>query len=374
MKILYVTTISNTVNAFLIPHIKLLVEQGHQVEVAFNVVQDVSPDLIELGIKIHNVDFQRSPLQKGNLLAYKKIQHLVMEEGFELVHTHTPIASFITRMACRNTPNTKILYTAHGFHFYKGAPFKNWLIYYSMERVAAKYTDAIITINQEDYIEAQKLKLRIAKNIFKIHGVGIDIGKFIDVDFNKKVRLRKEYEYSTDDFILFYAAELNYNKHQDLLIDVVSILKDKIPNIKLLLAGEGPLTKKYIEQVDRLGLRNNIEFLGFRKDIPNLLKLSDIAVSASRREGLPVNIMEAMATGLPIVLTDCRGNRDLVINNENGILVDLEDKESFANAIKKVFDSASLRKNFSKRNLELINSYSIDNVIKEMRLIYNNFL
>ena len=373
MKVLYVTTISRTVNAFLVPHIQALLDQGHTVDIACNIVSPIEEQLLERGCKIFNIEFQRSPLTKKNYMAYKQLKKLIQEGEFDLVHTHTPVASLLTRLACRNISNVKVLYTAHGFHFFKGAPLKNFLIYYTLEQISAKYTDAIITINQEDYVLANKFKLKKTNSVFKTHGVGIDLNKFSSRDANEKINLRKEYGYKSNDFILFYAAEMNSNKHQDLLIDVVHLLKNKIPNIKLLLAGKGALKEKYEDQAKKLGIQDNVQFLGFRKDIFQLLKISDIAVASSRREGLPVNVMEAMATGLPLVVTDCRGHRDLVKNNENGYSLKINDVEGFANAILRLYKSEELRQTFGNKSLEMVKDYSLETVLKEMELIYSKF-
>lgn len=375
MKILYVTTISGTINAFLVPHIQMLLKQGHNVDIACNITTPIEETLLGHGCKIFNIEFQRSPLTKINYSAYKKLKMLVQKEKYDLVHTHTPVASFLTRLACRNMSNIKVLYTAHGFHFFKGAPLKNWLIYYPIEKIAAKYTDTIITMNQEDYTSAKKFKLKKANNsIYSTHGVGIDLNKFSPSDINEKVNLRNEYGYKNNDFILFYAAELNGNKNQDLLINAIDLLKTKIPNIRLLLAGNGNLREKYEEQVQRLEIQENVKFLGFRKDIAQLLMISDIAVASSRREGLPVNIMEAMATGLPLVVTNCRGQRDLVMDGENGFVVEIDDYEGFANAIRKLYQSEELRIRFSAVNIERAKTYSISNVIKELEYVYSNCL
>lgn len=371
MKILYVTTISNTVNGFLIPHIKFLIKQKNEVNVAFNIVQDVSTELIKLGCKVHNVEFQRSPLKKANYNAYKRIKKIVLSEDYDLVHTHTPIASFLTRLACRNITKVKMLYTAHGFHFFKGAPLKNWAMYYNIEKFAARWTDVLITMNEEDYTAARKMKLRRINSVYKVHGIGIDLDKYLPQTIEKKSNLRKKYRYNDNDFILIYAGELSYRKHQDLLIDAIRLLKNKIPNIKLLLAGTGNLSEQYKRQTRNLGLQDNIEFLGYRKDIANLMMLSDIAVSSSRQEGLPVNVMEAIATGLPLVVTDSRGNNDLIINDDNGYVVGINDVDGFANAIEKLYNSEELRQKFKKKNIELIKMYSIENVIKEMEQIYS---
>jgi len=373
LKILFVTTISPTIG-FLIPHIELLVQKGHKVDVAFNVVRDVRPELSELGCNVHHIEFQRSPLSAKNFLAYRKIKQLVLKEKYELIHTHTPVASFLTRLACRNIKGLKILYTAHGFHFYKGAPLKNWIKYYTIEKLAGLWTDGIITMNEEDYNIAQKMNMRRKGSVFYVHGVGVDLSRFSPVYSTRKIKLRQEYEYATDDFILFYAAELNYNKHQDMLISAVKVLKTRIPNLKLLLAGRGNYREQYEKQVAELGLENNVKFLGFRKDISNLLKISDVAVACSRREGLPVNVMEAMATGLPVVVTDCRGQRDLVINGVNGFVVNPDDVEGFANHVEKLYRNKDLMYKFGEMNLTLVKNYSLENVLNEMREIYACYL
>lgn len=346
----------------------MLIEEGHEVHCAFNIVQEVNEELNNLGCKIHNIEFQRSPLRKENIKAYKKLKKLIQQEKYDFVHTHTPVASACVRLACKNFNNIKVIYTAHGFHFYKGAPIQNWLIYYPIEKWLSKYTDCLITINNEDYkIAKEKFK---SKHVEMVNGVGIDTSKFIPQTLEKKIQLRKEYGFSEKDFILIFVGELNHNKHQDLLINVVHRLKDKIPNIKLLLVGKGKMHDKYAQLVNKLGIEKYVEFLGYRNDIPNLMLISDIAVSSSRREGLPVNVMEAMATGLPLVVTNCRGNRDLVINGTNGYVVNIDDIESFSNEINKLYKSKNNRELFGKASLKIIKEYSLEKVIVQMRKIY----
>lgn len=371
MKILYVTTISNTVNAFLVPHIKFLVEQGHEVGFAFNIVKEIAPLLIKYGCKIHHVEFQRNPLKMKNLTAYKKIKSIIIDEGYELVHVHTPVASFLTRLACRNIDKVKVVYTAHGFHFFKGAPKKNWVVYHTLEKIAARWTDGLITMNEEDYYAAKKLKLRKNGAVFKVNGVGLDLNKFHPKTAVRKKQLRKEYGYHEDEFLLIYVGELSYRKHQDQLIEAVSKLKEDIKKVRLLLVGEGELLNQYTDMVLRLGLEEQVELLGYRKDVHNLMAISDIAVSSSRQEGLPVNVMEAMATGLPLVVTDCRGNRDLVNDGVNGFVVEVDHSEATANAIIELYHSEELRKQFSVKNRELIQNYSLNHVIGEMKSIYD---
>jgi len=372
MKILYVTTISNTVNAFLTPHIKMLIEEGHEVHCAFNIVQEVNEELINLGCKIHNIEFQRSPLRKENIKAYRKLKKLIQQEKYDLVHTHTPVASACVRLACKNFNNIKVIYTAHGFHFYKGAPIQNWLIYYPIEKWLSKYTDCLITINNEDYkIAKEKFK---AKHVEMVNGVGIDTSKFIPQTLEKKIQLRKQYGLSEKDFILIFVGELNHNKHQDLLINVVFKLKNKIPNLKLLLVGRGDIFEQYKQLTSDLGLEKSVEFLGYRNDVPNLMLISDIAVSSSRREGLPVNVMEAMATGLPLIVTNCRGNRDLVTHGKNGYLIEIDDLDSFAKKVEELYVSKKNREIFGEESRKNIEKYELENVLVEMKNIYSKYL
>ena len=365
-KVLFSATVDEHILSFHIPYIKWFKEQGYEVHVASK-----GKFKIPYVDKKYNIPFSRSPLKVSNFKAYVQLSNVIVENNYNLIHCHTPIGATVTRLASQKarSKGTKILYTAHGFHFFKGAPLRNWLLYYPVEKWLSRYTDCLITINEEDYNIAISKKFK-AKEIKMVHGVGVDLNKFESQTIEKKIQIRKEYGYKEDDFILFYAAELNYNKHQDLLIDVVNILKDKIPNIKLLLAGRGTLENKYKEQVKQLGVGNNIEFLGYCSDIPNLLMLSDIAVASSRREGLPVNVMEAMATGLPLIVTDVRGHRDLVNNDENGYVVGINDVEDFAKSIERLYEDDELRNKFGRKGLELAQKYSLESVLKEMELIY----
>lgn len=367
MKILYVSTVSNTINAFLIPHIKMLIEEGHEVDVAFNIKQEVNPEIKKMGCKVHVVSFQRNPLSVDNLKAYKHIKNIVSEGEYDVVHTHTPIASALVRFACRSLEDTRVFYTAHGFHFYDGAPIKNWITFYPVEKYLSRWTDVLITINQEDYKRANSFN---AKEVKLVNGVGINLNKFKPQTLSKKNTLREEYEYKPNDFILIYVGELSHRKHQDLLIKIGEKLKNKIPNLKILLVGSGPLQEKYKKQISDCGLESIVELLGFRKDVDNLMSLSDVAVSTSRQEGLPVNIMEAMAVGLPVVCSEVRGNADLIDKGKGGYLVALDNVEDFTSYIEKIYLNKQLRKKFGQYNIEKIRNYSTENAIHKMKDIY----
>lgn len=363
MKILYVTTISNTVNAFLIPHIKLLIEQGHQVDVAFNIVQEVEPELIKLGCTIHDIEFQRSPLDKRNYTAYKKLKRLIQIEEYDVVHTHTPIASVCTRLACKANKDVKVIYTAHGFHFYKGAPLINWLTYYPIEYCLAKYTDLLITINQEDYTRAKNSFN--AKRVEYVPGVGLDIQKYEGPSLVDK---RKELGLPQDAIVLLSVGELNKNKNHEVIIRAMEKINNS--NLILVICGQGILEESLKKLIFKLGLEKQVKLLGFRKDIKEICNASDIFVFPSYREGLSVALMEAMASGLPVICSKIRGNVDLNQNEQGGCLVNPGDVNGFAEAIISLSLDEQIRKQKGNNNQKLIRNFESKHVNEKMRSIY----
>ncbi|PLR91235.1 glycosyltransferase family 4 protein [Bacillus sp. T33-2] len=370
-KILFVATVDKGhILKFHVPYLKYFKDKGFEVHVACS-----GNEQIPYCDQKHVLPFQRSPYKLSNVTAYRGLKKIVDQNDYTLIHCHTPMGGVIGRLAARHARNkgTSVLYTAHGFHFYKGASVLNWLLYFPIEKILSRYTDDLITINNEDYNNTINHRFKSGATTL-VHGVGVDLDRFSPQTTAEKQELRRKYQYSDNDFILLYTAELNQNKHQDLLIEAISRLKGKVPNIKLLFAGEGTLGHKYRQQVQQLGLSENIHFLGHRSDIPSLLKLSDLAVSASRREGLPVNIMEAMATGLPLVVTDCRGNRDLVSNDYNGFVVGIEDVEEFSEGIITLYNSPELRRKFSSKNIELAKQYSLNAIMNKMDQVYLNYI
>ena len=368
MKILYVTTISNTVNAFLIPHIRMLVREGHKVDVAFNIVQKVNPEIIELGCKVHNVEFQRSPLKKQNYIAYEKIKKIINDEAYDMVHTHTPVASALVRLACRHMQNVRVIYTAHGFHFYKGAPILNWLVFYPIEWVLARYTDLIITINKEDYL--------IVKKNFKtcdaclLNGVGVDLSKFL-IDNKDEIRMsyRKNLNIPYDAKVLIYVAELSRNKNQLMLLRVLKKICETYENVYLVLAGIDQSNGEIQSKAGQLELTKYVRFLGWRGDIANLYVMSDICVASSLREGLPINIIEAMASSIPVVATNNRGHVAIINNDVNGFLVNINDDLAMANNVIKLIDNDNLRIEFIKNAKNDLHKYENKEILSKLKII-----
>lgn len=371
-KVLFCATVIGHIVTFHQPYLRFFKERGFEVHVAAK-NNGAHLDCID---KLYDVPFSRSPFKLNNVNAYRMIKKIIKENNYQIIHFHTPVASVLGRLAARKAhkKGTNVLYTAHGFHFFKGASLINWLIYYPVERFFARWTDGIITMNEEDYKRAQGLRLRQDEAVYYVNGVGIDLNRFEPQTERRKLDKRKQYGYNDDDFILIYVAELSERKNQYLLIQAMSIVKDKIKNGKLILVGSGPLEELYKNMVTNLGLQRNVDFLGYRKDIPDLMALSDVAVSTSRQEGLPVNVMEAMATGLPLIVTNARGNRDLVRNGDNGYVVPLNNAESLAKAIELLYESEEQRQRFGQRNLELIEKYSLSSVLKEMEAVYQRYL
>lgn len=369
------TTVPSSIQQFNMNNIKILQELGYQVEVAsnFNIINNIDEkrletlkeDLKKIKVNIHNVGFSRNPLNKNIFKTYKKIKEILEEKHYEIVHCQTPICGVLTRIAARKCrkKGTKVIYTAHGFHFFKGAPFINWMIYYPIEKICAKWTDCLITINNEDYnIAKNRLK---PKKVEMVNGVGVDKKKFdIEINEKEKQKLREDLGISPKDFLCINIGELNKNKNQIMAIKAVEELKNIDKNIKLLIVGKGQAEKIYQEYVEKNNLQENVKFLGYRTDIPQLLKISDCLLSVSFREGLPVNVMEAIMSKIPVIATNCRGNRDLVVNDKNGIIIQINDKEQLKESILKMkntdreyeFDGTKIEKNVIEQ--EMVRIYS----------------
>ncbi len=324
-KVLFVATVTRHINAFHIPYLKWFKEQGYEVHVASN-----GKESIEYCDKHFNILFERFPIKPGNIKAYKQLKSIIDENQYEIIHCHTPVGGVLTRLAARKARkkyHTRVIYTAHGFHFYKGAPMLNWIIYYPIEKWLSKYTDCLITINEEDYQRA-KNKFRKAKQIELVHGVGVDESKFKqDMTEKERIKLREEFGIEKDEFVFIQIGELNKNKNQIMSIEAMKRVIKENANIKLLLVGTGMLKGLYENKIKEYGLEKNIILLGFRTDVPKILRISNCLISTSKREGLPVNVIEAQISELPVIATDCRGNCDLV-PREN--LVKIGDAEKLA--------------------------------------------
>ena len=360
-KILYVATVDVHIRTFHLPYLKMMHNKGWEVHVATN-----GKEKFPYCDKKHTICMERSPYKLNNLKAIKQMKQLLEKEHFDIIHCHTPMGSVVTRIAAKKARKngTRVIYTAHGFHFYTGAPLLNWLLFYPVEKYLAKYTDTLITINQEDYNRAKKKFSKRCHDIQYVPGVGVDPKKF-DFKMTKKEKheLRASLGLKDDDFVMIFPAELNKNKNQILLIEATKqLVKDGHVNIKLLLPGKDSINGKYQKTVKERGLENNIKFLGFRNDIPKLLKISDVAVSSSKREGLPVNIIEALYCKLPVIANNCRGVEELIKSDASCIMIN--DSRQAKDAI------INIKKHYEQPDAKRINKYLITNVIRATEKIY----
>lgn len=369
-KVLFCATVDYHFKAFHLPFLKWFKDQGWEVHVAANGTLDL-PYVDQK----YNIPIQRSPFKVSNFKAYIGLKKIIEENNYDIIHCHTPMGGVITRLAARKArkSGTKVIYTAHGFHFCKGSPLVNWLIYYPIEKGLANVTDCLITINKEDYNRAINHHFP-AKNIEHVHGVGVDQERFHPVSAENRIEMRKKFGYNPEDFLMFYAAEFNRNKNQQLLIQALANIKKESPNSRLLLAGNGPLFDECRNLAKALDVSEKIDFLGYRKDINEILPMCDLAVASSLREGLPVNIMEAMACGLPVIARENRGHRELVRNDKNGWLIG-EDAKEMSEKILMMERSNNMKEqlgNAARKDIE--NTYALDRVLSEMEAIYRKFM
>lgn len=358
MRILYITTIGGTMNFFK-SLINELVKEGNIVDIATNAsVSPVSDFFADIGCKIFQIPTSRSPFSFGNIKAIRIIRNIA--KNYDIVHCHTPLAGLATRIACkklRKENKLKVIYTAHGFHFYKGAPVKNWLIYYPIEKICSRWTDVLITINKEDYAFA-KNKMR-AKQIEYVPGVGVDTTKFANIAIDK-TKKREELGVPSSSFVILSIGELNKNKNHQIIIKAISELNNQ--NIIYLIAGVGSMKDKLLALSAKYKV--NVLLLGYRKDVPELYKCSDLFVLPSIREGLNVSLIEAVSSGVNCIASTARGNAD-ICGTEEWLCRPL-DSHGFAAAILNVVNGKSTQhKDQIDCDFKMFDYKNINNKMKE---------
>lgn len=376
-KVLMTATVPSMIGQFNMENIKLLLSMGYEVHVACNFkdrsvwtedrVRQLEEQLVELQVKKIQIEYARTPYDIGKLLkAYSELKSLIQKEKYVLLHCHTPVAGLISRLAVKNAGTiTKIIYTAHGFHFYKGAPLLNWILYYPIEKWMSRYTDVLITINKEDYWRAKK-KLR-AKEVRYIPGVGIDTEKIQNVQVDKKAK-RREIGVGEDDIVLISVGELSKRKNHKIVIEAVAKMKEL--NVKYVVCGKGKYNNMLKEMADKLGISRQVLLLGFRVDVVEICKSSDVFVFPSTQEGLPVSLMEAMACGLPCVVSNIRGNVDLIEDGENGLLFQPTDVETLKKKLLELIYDKQTQELMGKKNREKVCHYTSEKINKIMCKIY----
>ena len=361
-KILFVATVPEHFRYFHLPCFKMLKENGYEVHTVCG-----SDEAFPNTDKNFNLYIGRSPADPQNFKAIGALKRIIEEGNYDAVHCHTPMGGAVARVASRKErkKGLRVIYTAHGFHFYKGAPLMNWLIFFPIEYIMSFMTDDLITINTEDFEHGKKLLK--AKRTWHVHGVGCDITRFGKAsDRDSK---RKELGFSTDEKLMVYVAEQNENKNQQLLVKAVSLLSERIPDIRLLVVGPDNIDGRYEALAKELSAP--VSFLGRREDVPDILSVCDIYAASSLREGLPVNIMEAMASSLPVVAVDNRGHRALVENGLTGFITKADENE-IADKVEMILKDSAMYRKMSETAREKITAYSTETVLSELNKIYFN--
>lgn len=344
--------------------IKILQELGYEVIVAAN-YEGYNGKLDDKNVKMLDIRFTRSPLTLQNIKAFKKLNKYVKENKIDLIHCHTPVGGVMGRIIGKLNKVQTVIYTAHGFHFFDGAPKLNWVIYYPIEKFLSRYTDILITINQEDYNRAKNKFY--AKKVEYIPGVGVDVEKIENTRVNKEQK-RKELGIEKDSMVLLSVGELSSRKNHITPIRTLAEIDNK--NIIYLIAGVGPLENYLKEEVKKLNLEKQVKFLGFRKDVYELCKVADIYIFPSKREGLGIAGLEGMAAGLPLVSANINGIKDYTENGKTGYCVDRFSINDFKNAIEKLAYNKNLRQRIGNYNEQVVKKFDIKNTEKIMKKIY----
>lgn len=366
-KIVVIATTDNMIWQFLIPHIKHLKELGNEVELVcaktgfwFDELKD------KYNFVVHDIEFTRNPISLRNLKGFKQLIKLQKEKNYDLVYCQQPVGGVMGRKLAKKF-KIPCIYTAHGFHFFKGCPLVNKLVYKPIEKHYSRYTTALVTINEEDYLSAQKFH---AKKVYKINGIGVDLSTYSVKESFDRNKFREELGFDKDDFIVVSIGELNKNKNTFRLLEVIKNIKNE--KIKYIICGQGPLKEDYVNYIKQNSLENRVKMLGFRKDIPEILSASDVFIMPSFREGLSKSMMEAMSIGLPVIASKIRGNVDLISNGENGFLCEVTNNKQYQEKIVELCQNKDLQKKFSIANKKKIKDYSIEAVSAQLDKIYED--
>lgn len=374
MKMLYVTTIARErFGGFIRSSIQAAKNVGIEYHVVANesgvdqVVKDEECERIK--VHHHHIDIQRSPFAFiKNKKAYHQLLKLMNEEHFDMIHCNTPMGGVLGRLAARKAGIKEIIYQVHGFHFWKGAPLKNWLLYYPIEKILAHYTDLLITINQEDYAFAQK-KLK-AKEIIYIPGVGVDTSRFTSISAERKAQLRKEFGIPDDAVVMLSVGELNKNKNHQLAIKALGKLKRQ--DVYYVICGEGELQAKLQELADERGVGARLKLVGFRSDVQDFYGMADLFVFTSFREGIPAVVMEAMSSRIPVVASRIRGVVDMLPGSK--LLFDPQNEDDLAQRITLAIEDESLKQKEIERNAGNLKPFLFESVVVQYEKVYRDSL
>ncbi len=364
-KIMVLCTTDNMITQFLIPHIRDLQEMGATVECVCARTGKWFGEIESLGIKCHEIAFERNPFKFANLKGYKKLVALQKKENYDIIYCQQPVGGLMGRLLGRKFKK-QVYYTAHGFFFYEGCGLKKKLLYRTAEKWLAKYTDVLITINEEDFEAAKKFS---AKKVYKISGIGLQLEKFKQLEFDKE-KLKKSLGIKKDEKVIVSVSEMIKRKNYDTMLKAISNLRYE--KIKYLICGCGVEENRLKKLAHELNLDDKVLFLGYRKDVPQILGIADVFLHCSHHEGLTVSIMEAMNSSLPVVTSDARGNKDLIDDGKGGFVCKPTDVRAIIEKLKVLLDDGVLRSQFGVYNKLAVKKYSYENVKKELAKIYND--
>ena len=369
-KVLFVASVAGHFHAFHRPYFKFLHDQGYEVHVACR--GEFADPCVS---KVFDLPFVRSPFSWSHLGAYRALRQVVDKGGYSLITCHTPMASVITRLAARSARRrgTRVVYMAHGFHFYDGCGLAGWAFYYPVELALTHMSDAVICINNEDY---QRIGKRGAAGVgyHLVPGIGVDAGRFRCVSPQERKSLRVKHGVPQESFVLAYAAEFIHRKNHEMVIEVVERLKNDIPGLMVVLVGRGELLEKTKADVARRGLEGNVRFLGFVDNVEEFYQLADVAISTSRQEGLGLNLVEAMMCGCPVIATLDRGHRTVIEHGVGGVLTPQEDADAFAKQVSVMYHDSRMRHRMRSEATARASKFELGNVLAAIGGIYVQYL
>lgn len=370
MKVLLTATVQSHICQFHKPLVEVLHAHGCEVHVAArNNLAEKNGLKLDFVDKIFDIPFSRSPKSIDNFKALKQLKKILDEDNYDVIHCNTPMGGIVTRLAAKKARKrgAKVFYTAHGFHFYNGAPKKNWIIYYPIEKYFSRKCDKLITITQEDYFLAKR---KFHCQTEHIHGVGVDEKRYYPVDEAEKLRLRKEMGYGEDQKLILCVGELLPNKNQKMAIHAMQKIVKEYPDAILFIAGNGPEKENLENEIKLCGLENNVKMLGYCTHLQDYQHICDVLVSCSYREGLPLNIVESMLSGNPVVASINRGHKELIKDCETGYLVKTADADSMADRVLELLGDSKKSEQFSKNAYDFAMDYCFTSVKKQLEEIY----
>ncbi len=370
---LIVTSIAGFLPQFLDNDVSVLEEKGYTVHFASDFTNPIykfdRKELEYQGIVMHPITLHKKPWHIiRNLIGLIQLVHIIRSEDIKLIHCHNPVGGMLGRIAGKLSGRKPyVLYTAHGFHFFDGAPRMYWMMFYPIEKVLAGMTDVIITINREDYERAKSFVMKEGGRVELLNGVGLDTNRFHPMP-EIKDEVKRELGIPTWAFHIVTAAELNGNKNQSTVIKAISQIKDK--GIYYSICGRGPKREELEHLIDELGLSNRVRLLGYREDMERVLQSADVFAFPSIREGFGMAAVEALGCGIPVIAADNRGTREYMHNGDNGTVCAHDDVNAFADAIIRLELHEELRRQYSEQAYKLSRIFWKDHARNTIKAIY----